>query len=69
MKTIDDVERFMQVPVIGVIPQRVESFTDRSSYRDHAEAYRMLRTNVRFSERIDGGKSFTITSGSSKHLY
>ncbi|MFT5239584.1 MAG: succinoglycan biosynthesis transport protein ExoP [Candidatus Promineifilaceae bacterium] len=64
VKTIDDVEKFMQVPVVGVIPQRVEAFTDKNSYRDHAEAYRMLRTNVRFSERIETGKSFCITSGS-----
>ncbi|MDA1045104.1 MAG: polysaccharide biosynthesis tyrosine autokinase [Verrucomicrobia bacterium] len=64
VKTIDDVEKFMQIPVIGVIPQRVEAFTDRASYRDHAESYRMLRTNVRFSDRVENGKSFCITSGS-----
>ncbi len=64
VKNIDDVEQFLKAPVIGVIPQKVEAFTDRNSYRDHAEAYRLLRTNVRFSENIKGGKSFCVTSGS-----
>ena len=27
VKTIEDVERFMEVPVVGVIPQKVTSFT------------------------------------------
>lgn len=64
VKTIDDVERFMEVPVVGVIPLKVEAFTNTRAYRDHAEAYRMLRTNVRFSERVKKGKTFCITSGS-----
>jgi succinoglycan biosynthesis transport protein ExoP len=64
VKTIDDVERFMQLPVVGVIPQKVEAFSDKRAYRDHAEAYRMLRTNVRFSERVKAGRTFCITSGS-----
>jgi len=64
VKTIDDVERFMELPVVGVIPQKVEAFTDPRSYRDHAEAYRMMRTNVRFSERVKQGKTYCITSGS-----
>ncbi|MDA0578418.1 MAG: Wzz/FepE/Etk N-terminal domain-containing protein, partial [Verrucomicrobia bacterium] len=64
VKTIDDVERFMELPVVGVIPQKVEAFSDGRSYRDHAEAYRMLRTNVRFSERVKNGRTFCVTSGS-----
>lgn len=64
VKTIDDVERFMELPVVGVIPQKVEAFTDLRSYKDHAEAYRMLRTNVRFSERVKLGRTYCITSGS-----
>jgi len=64
VKTIDDVERSMELPVVGVIPQKVEAFTDPRSYKDHAEAYRMLRTNVRLSDRVKDGKAFCITSGS-----
>lgn len=64
VKTIEDVERYMGVPVIGVIPQRVKPFVDKDSHRDHAEAYRMLRTNLRFSERMKGARTFCVTSGS-----
>ena len=64
VKTIEDVERFMSVPVVGVIPQKVEAFVDQKSYHDHAEAYRMLRTNVRFSEKTASARTFCVTSGS-----
>ena len=64
VKTVDDVESALDLPVVGVIPQKVEAFTDARSYRDHAEAYRMMRTSVRFSERVKDGKTFCITSGS-----
>ena len=64
VKTVDDVETVLEVPVIGVIPQKVDAFTDSHSYRNHAEAYRMLRTSVRFSERVKGGKTLCVTSGS-----
>jgi succinoglycan biosynthesis transport protein ExoP len=64
VKTVDDVESALEIPVIGVIPQKVDAFTDPHSYRDHAEAYRMLRTSVRFSERVKDAKTFCVTSGS-----
>jgi len=64
VKTIEDVERHMDVKVIGVIPQKVEAFVDQKSYRDHAEAYRMLRTNLRFSDKMSSARTFCVTSGS-----
>jgi capsular exopolysaccharide synthesis family protein len=64
VKTIDDVETFMEQPVVGVIPQKVDAFTDPRAYRDYAEAYRMLRTNVRLAEKHSDDKAFCITSGS-----
>lgn len=64
VKTIDDVERFLGVPVLGVIPQRVRAFVEKGSDSSHQEAYRMLRTSVRFSDRMKGAKSLCVTSGS-----
>jgi len=64
IKTIDDVENFMNQPVVGVIPQRVDAFVNRDAYREHAEAYRMLRTNVRFSARAKDARTYCVTSGS-----
>lgn len=64
VKTVDDVEKYMGVPVMGVIPQSVKPLIDENADAAHAEAYRILRTNIRFSKRAPGGKVFSITSGS-----
>lgn len=64
VKTVEDVEKYMGVPVLGVIPQRVRPLVDKDADTAHSEAYRILRTNIRFSKRVPGGKAFSITSGS-----
>ena len=53
VKTIDDVERALQAPVIGVIPQDVGFLLDEGPDSRHAEAYRVLRTNIMFSRKDD----------------
>ena len=42
VKTIDDVERALQAPVLGVIPQNVGSLIEEGVESPHAEAYRVL---------------------------
>jgi len=64
VKTIEDIERFMGTPVIGVIPQKVKAFIDEDTEPAHAEAYRVLRANIQFSEKAKDGKTFCFTSGS-----
>ncbi len=64
IKTIDDIEQYMQATVLGVIPQKVKPLIETQSEAGHAEAYRVLRTNVRFSKHAVGGKSVCVTSGS-----
>jgi len=64
IKTIDDIEQFMQATVLGVIPQKVKPLIEEQSEGGHAEAYRVLRTNVRFSKHAVGGKSVCVTSAS-----
>src|SRR5262249_44828235 len=51
VKTIDDVERSLQSPVLGVIPQNVGLVLDEGADSPHAEAYRVLRTNLLFSRK------------------
>ena len=46
VKTIDDVERALQAPVLGVIPQNIGNILDEGAETPHAEAYRVLRTNI-----------------------
>jgi len=52
VKTIDDVERTFQAPVLGVIPQNIGYLLEEGTESKHAEAYRVLRTNLLFS-RVD----------------
>jgi capsular exopolysaccharide synthesis family protein len=63
VKTIDDVERALQSPVLGVIPQNVGSLLQEGPESPHAEAYRVLRTNVLFSRKQDDANSLTVVSG------
>ena len=65
IKTVEEVERFMKVSVLGVIPQKVKAFVDRTADTAHAEAYRMLRTNLQFSEKFKGGTSGSVAEGKS----
>ncbi len=63
VKTIDDVERALQAPVLGVIPQNVGSLIQEGPESPHAEAYRVLRTNVLFSRKDDTANTLTVVSG------
>ncbi len=63
VKTIDDVERALQAPVLGVIPQNVGSLIEEGVESPHAEAYRVLRTNVLFSRKREDANSLTVVSG------
>ena len=63
VKTIDDVERALQAPVLGVIPQNVGSLLEEGPDSPHAEAYRVLRTNIMFSQKDSKFNTVTIVSG------
>lgn len=62
VKTIDDVERSLQCPVLGVIPQNVGLLMDEGTESPHAEAYRVLRTNLLFSRKDDKLNTVAIVS-------
>ena len=63
VKTIDDVERALQAPVLGVIPQNVGYLISEGPDSPHAEAYRVLRTNILFSLKDPKLNTITIVSG------
>jgi capsular exopolysaccharide synthesis family protein len=63
VKTIDDVERALQAPVLGVIPQNVGSLLDEGPDSPHAEAYRVLRTNLLFGRKEGSMNTMTVVSG------
>jgi len=62
VKTIDDVERALQSPVLGVIPQNVGHLIDEGAESQHAEAYRVLRTNLLFSRKDERLNSIVVVS-------
>jgi succinoglycan biosynthesis transport protein ExoP len=62
VKTIDDVERTLGAPVLGVIPQNVGVILDEGAESPHAEAYRVLRTNLLFSRKDDKLNSVAVVS-------
>ena len=63
VKTIDDVERAFQAPVLGVIPQNVGYLVDdKDGENRHAEAYRVLRTNLLFSRKDDKLNTIVVVS-------
>ena len=63
VKTIDDVERALQAAVLAVIPQNVGSLLDEGQESPHAEAYRVLRTNILFSRKDDKLNTVSVVSG------
>jgi capsular exopolysaccharide synthesis family protein len=62
VKTIDDVERSLQTAVLGVIPQNVGLMLDEGAESPHAEAYRVLRTNLLFSRKDDKLNTVAVVS-------
>ena len=63
VKTVDDVERHLGLPVLGVIPQKVRSLVEEGPDSPHAEAYRVLRTNMQFANKGQVGGAFVLVSG------
>jgi capsular exopolysaccharide synthesis family protein len=62
LKIMDDVERYLGLPVLGVIPQQATLLSSNSASQLHLEAYRMLRTNLDFSYQGTGTKSIAVLS-------
>jgi polysaccharide biosynthesis transport protein len=63
VKTVDDVEQHLGLPVLGIIPQKVRPLIEEGPDSPHAEAYRILRTNLQFGSKGMSGGAYTIVSG------
>ena len=63
IKTADDVERILGLPVLGLIPQKVRPLIEEGPDSEHAEAYRVLRTNLAFTEGGSHRGAFAVLSG------
>ena len=64
IKTADDIERWIDLPVLGLIPQNVRPLIEEGPDSDHAEGYRVLRTNMSFTDAGGPTKGvFAVLSG------
>ncbi len=63
VKSLEDVERYLQVPVLAVIPKDVGVLHKLSGMSPDAEAYRILRTNIEFNRKNPEDNAITVVSG------
>jgi succinoglycan biosynthesis transport protein ExoP len=63
VKTMEDVESFLQAPVLAVIPQNIHLLAQTPDASVDAEAYRILRTNLEFNRKSSDANSVTFVSG------
>lgn len=63
VKSLEDVERYLQVPVLAVIPKDVGVLHQQNGMSPDAEAYRILRTNIEFNRKNPEDNAITVVSG------
>lgn len=63
VKNLDDVERYLGVPVLAVVPKDVGVLHRSSGFNPDAEAYRILRTNIEFNRRNPDANCLSVVSG------
>ena len=63
VKSLEDVERFLGVPVLAVIAKNVGILMHQKGDSPDAEAYRILRTNIEFNRKNPDANTLTLISG------
>ncbi len=63
VKTLEEVEANLGLPVLAVIPKNIKVLPRAKSIEADSEAYRILRTNVEFNRKNPDANTFTVVSG------
>jgi capsular exopolysaccharide synthesis family protein len=63
VKTMEDVESLLGVPVLAIIPQGVRLLHKEPGDSPDAEAYRILRTNIEFNRKNPQANTISLVSG------
>src|SRR5207245_5086368 len=63
VKTMDDVESLLGVPVLAIIPKNIKLLHKEPGDTPDAEAYRILRTNIEFNRKNHEAIAISMGSG------
>ncbi|MBU6181458.1 MAG: polysaccharide biosynthesis tyrosine autokinase [Verrucomicrobia bacterium] len=63
VKTMEEVETLLQVPVLSVIPKDISLLIRQPDDHPDAEAYRIMRTNIEFNRKSPSASTITLVSG------
>lgn len=63
VKTIEEVETLLSVPVLAVIPRNISLLMEVGPDHADAEAYRIMRTNIEFNRRSPEANTILVSSG------
>ncbi len=63
VKTMEDIERYFDLPVLAVVPKGTGVLMDLPADAMDAEPYRILRTNIEFNRKNKDMKVLTLVSG------
>ena len=63
VKTMDDVETMLGVPVLAIVPKNIKLLHKQPNDVPDAEAYRILRTNIEFNRKSADANTISLVSG------
>jgi succinoglycan biosynthesis transport protein ExoP len=63
VKTMEDVESLLGVPVLAIIPKNIRILHKEAGDSPDAEAYRILRTNIEFNRKNPQANTISVVSG------
>jgi succinoglycan biosynthesis transport protein ExoP len=63
VKTMEDVEKMLGVPVLAIIPKNIRLLHKEPGDTPDAEAYRILRTNLEFNRKNSAANCIALVSG------
>ncbi|MBA3962838.1 MAG: polysaccharide biosynthesis tyrosine autokinase [Chthoniobacterales bacterium] len=63
VKTMEDVETLLGVPVLAIIPRNIKILHREAGDIPDAEAYRILRTNIEFNRKSADANTLSLVSG------
>jgi len=63
VKTLEEVESYLGVPVLAVVPSGIGLIGEMGHDSPDAEAYRILRTNIEFNRKTPTANTISVVSG------